>query len=62
MFMDIVAVYFENNSKPIINFISKFQRFLDGKICAASNKYFALNMNTSIEENLCGRANVSFSI
>jgi hypothetical protein len=36
--------------------------FLGGKIYAACNKYFALNMNTSIEENLCGKGNVSFSI
>jgi len=35
---------------------------LEGKIYAAYNKYLALNMNTSIEENLCGRAYVSFSI
>jgi len=45
-----------------MNFITKFQRFLEGKIYVACNKYFALNMNTSVEENLCGRAYVSFSI
>jgi len=34
--------------------------FLGGKIYADCNKYFAVHMNTLIEENLCGKGNVSF--
>jgi hypothetical protein len=34
--------------------------FWGSKIYADCNKYFSVRMNTSVEENLCGKENVSF--